>query len=85
MNGGTPAIENKDSVKKKRYGESKLKLEKEQRDLEELIIFEDIIQKTTINVKLYINVYENKSILLVQKVLVNNNYIINYRVTPNQF
>lgn len=50
IKGGTPAIENRDTVKNSKCGESKLKLENEYKDLVELIKFDVIIQKTSTNV-----------------------------------
>lgn len=52
IKGGTPAIEKSDIVKNNRCGESKLKFEKEYKDLVELIKLEVIIQKTRISVTL---------------------------------
>jgi hypothetical protein len=56
MKGGTPAIENSARVKNSKYEESKLKLENEYKDLEDLTRLDDIIQKTTISVMLYMKV-----------------------------
>ena len=50
MKGGTPAIENNDIVRNSRWGESKLKFEKEYKDFVELIKLEVMIQKTRIRV-----------------------------------
>ena len=65
INGGTPAIEKSDTVRNNRCGESKLKFEKEYRDLEVLIKLDVIIQNTKISVILYINMQENNRTLLV--------------------
>ena len=56
MKGGTPAMENRDTVKNSKWGESKLKLENEYKDLVELIKFEVMIQNTSTKVMLYINI-----------------------------
>jgi hypothetical protein len=49
-------MEKSDTVKNNRWGESKLKLENEYKDLEVDIKFDVIIQNTRISVILYINI-----------------------------
>ena len=65
IKGGTPAIENSDTVKKNRWCESKPKLENEYKVFMLEVILEVSIQNSSINVILQINMQVKSKELLV--------------------